>query len=1344
MTNGYLTNKLVPVDYDPFFGPAIAGIAPVIESQAEIWASCQIGGADASRAYNESVSLLLQGKLDYAAMASALQEIVQRYEALRAAFSTDGMQMCFYNEWPLQIQYEDIEELDDLAQQAFLADHNKQNAGTSFDLVHGPLFRTALFKLGPTTHHLTITAHHIICDGWSLGILLQDISQLYAAHKQGLPPTLPPAESFRQYAEEQQAFLHTNTYKDNEQYWLSQYKDHVPILNLPTDYPRPAVRTYKSHRVDYALAPELVTAIKALGATEGCSLVTTILSAFEVYLHRLTGQHDIVLGLPAACQAAAGKYNLVGHCVNLLPLRSTHVGETTFAGYLRQRRSEILNAYEHQQFTFGTLLKKLNIARDPSRVPLVPIAFNIDMGLDNGVDFPGLEHQLLYNPREYESFEIFLNATGAEKSMRLEWSYNTQLFKHSTIKRMMEAFETLLKSVVLNPALKIKDIPLTAPHLLEAKLSEWNDTQMAYPKDIPLNQLFIETVQKYPAQVALQQGVQNLTYKALQGKATQLAAFLQQSGISRGDIVAVVLDRSPDVLISLLAILQCGAAYLPLDPEYPQGRIEFMLADSRASILLTAKPYMGRFKTNATTLLVEEAWTLPDTSPTFKAPLVKGHDLAYVLYTSGSTGQPKAVQITHSNLVNFLCSMQKTPGIHSADRLLAITTISFDIAGLELFLPLLAGATVVLADTAITKDGRLLLDTIQQSGITILQATPATWRMLLEAGWQTPLPLKALCGGEAMPKDLAQSLLTRCSSLWNMYGPTETTIWSTIKQIQPGNDPITIGRPINNTQVYILDEYLNALPEGTEGELYIAGDGVAKGYLNHTELTADKFVPNPFSADKSAKMYRTGDLGRFQDNGELLCLGRMDQQVKIRGYRIEPGEVEYWLQQQEEIQQAVVVARHNKLVAYVVPDAETYPEDHHIQRWKQKLNHTLPPYMVPSEFLLLPKLPLTSNGKIDPKALPDPGLSKAGQSKNYAAPKTNMEKLIASIWADLLGLEKIGIYDDFFELGGHSLIAFQAMARLEKETGKRLPLASLFEAPTVEKLALMVVDEHMPNTWNSLIAIKTEGNKTPLFIVHGFDMNVLVFKNIAMHMDPDQPVYALQAKGLDAADEPAEKLETIAGHYISEILTHVPGNSYALAGYSFGGIIALEMAKQLKAMGKDIKMLAMMDTYAEASPYYQYRTVRLLKKIWRQLPKCLFILGNMFKYPKETFGYQGYLLRRKLGDWHILKPLPISAFYEDEEKIAAKYDYAQKNYKLTPYTEGVIDLFKVKIRLYYLDDPRYLGWRPYAPGGLYIHYIPGDHKTSLLPPNDKIFAGILQKTLNNRTQLATNKHHLNN
>ncbi|SMC96263.1 non-ribosomal peptide synthetase [Pedobacter africanus] len=923
MNNDY---NLTSVDFNPFEGGELDKSIPAIESQQEIWASCAIGGEDANRSYNESVSLILSGVFDHNSMEKAIHEVANRHEALRATISADGKSLCIYKDNPIFISYEDLSALPAAEQQKRLKEIDQEDAESAFNLMDGPLFNPVIYKLGETEHVVRLTAHHIICDGWSFGIILEDLGKLYSAYAQGQQPVMETPVPFSDYADELERFSQSDEHKKTEQYWLNEYSGNVPVLDLPTDYPRPSLRTYKSRRDDFTLDQDLLKAVRKTGAKAGSSLVSTLMAAFEIYLHRLTGQTDIVLGLPAAGQSATGHNVLVGHCVNLLPLRSKPKGNQSFMEYLKIRKQKVINDYEHQQFTFGSLLKKLNMARDSSRIPLVPVVFNIDMGMDANVSFYGLEHQLISNPRAYESFEIFMNATGTQQSMTLEWSYNTQLFKAESIKRMMEEFTILLEEVVNNPDIRISELSLLDKKQT-GQTSNFNDTKVAYPEDTAIAELIGKSATENALKTAIYFKDQEISYKELEMQSNKLAHyFIGKEGLKTGDIVAIKLERSPRLIISILGILKAGAAYLPIDPELPNERIEFMLTDSSASLLLTDQPKDSVFASSAKILQLEQLWSgsdgLSDQPPALK---VTGKDLAYLLYTSGSTGRPKGVLIEHHSITNLMLSLQKAPGIQASDRFLASTTISFDIAGVEMYLPLISGASIVLAETNDIKDGRLLLDLIEKQNVSIVQATPSSWRILVEAGLKPNSRLRAFCGGEQFPADLAGCMLDLCDAVWNMYGPTETTVYSIIKQLQKDSKSTTIGKPINNTQVYLLDAYGHPVNDGVPGEICIAGAGLARGYLNRPELTAESFASNNFINPTPTRIYRTGDLGKLNQDNDIECLGRVDQQLKVRGFRIEPGEIEHHLIKQRGVKEAVVIAREDKagdqrLVAYIVPD----------------------------------------------------------------------------------------------------------------------------------------------------------------------------------------------------------------------------------------------------------------------------------------------------------------------------------------------------------------------------------------------------------------------------------------
>ncbi|MEZ0542244.1 amino acid adenylation domain-containing protein [Fibrella arboris] len=1376
------SSHLTAPDFDPFAGPQLARVVPTTQPQIEIWTACQLGGDEASRAYNESISLRLTGPLKTDAFIEAWGGLVRRHEALRTTFSANGLQMCVSDELTINLIIRDVADQSAGIQVETVAECVEQDAQYLFDLQAGPLAKATLIKLSETDWHFTLTAHHIICDGWSTGILLQDVGKLYTAYAQGFSPMLPAAPQLSQYAIDQQAFLKSETYRQSEAYWLGQFEGTIPTLTVPTDVPRPVPRTFASRRADFVVDEALASALKKVGVRAGSSFVGTLMAAFEVWLHQLTQQDDLVLGLPAAGQLVADRYGLVGHCVSLLPLRSQYTASQSFTTYLKKRRVELMDAYEHQQLTFGSLLRKLPITRDPSRIALVPVVFNLDMGLDEGVDFLDLHHQLISNPRAYENFELSLNATGSEQSLVLEWSYNKHLFKPETIEGFNQSFVELLQAVTRQPEVPFAEVnrvetdPISVPEPTKAP-NVW-----PYPREKALTTLIAETADQFPDKVAIRFKEQALTYRELDRQANQVAHALRAQGVRPGDRVGLAVDRSLAMVVGMLGIMKAGGTYVPVDPQHPADRLTYILTDAGCTVLLTSQAHQGRLSLpNVHELLVETLWptldqypqTAPDQQPT-------GQDIAYILYTSGTTGRPKGALIRHHSVSNALFSVAREPGLTAADKTIALATIAFDLAVVEIYTPLIVGAELLLIDPATARNGEVLARVLSDRSITFIQTTPATFRLLMEAGWHGHNNLRVISCAEALPMDLAKTLMSTCRELWNYYGPTETTIYATGKQILPTDERITIGRAIANTRIYIVDETGKQAADGQPGEICIAGEGVSGVYLNQPELTAEKFIDNPFSATPE-KLYRTGDLGRYLNGGtpetaDILYMGRIDQQVKIRGFRIELGEIEHTLVKVAGIKEAIVLAREEqsgdrRLVAYVVPEKEpaggfavkgaATVASEPVRTWRKQAAESLPDYMVPSEFVLLPRFPVTANGKIDRNALPAPSTNRAELVKETPPeqsnrPATPEEEQLIRLWEAVLGIDTIGLDDNFFELGGHSLIAVQVMARLEKQTGRRLPLATLFEYPTVRALAELIREQDKPVSWESLVPIKPTGTRQPLYIVHGAGLNVLLFNAVAQNLHPDQPVYGLQARGLNGIDEPFRSIREMAAYYVEEIVKHNPKGPYSLSGFSFGGIVAFEMARQLVEQGREVGLVALFDAYAydagHNNPWWQRKkqqmqlftnkvthTMSLLEKHrWQGVSyKMQSIDRRLIKkywWLKSSFRPDHVVLRMAIRAYWQLKfgqAQQQEAILDTTFKIEAINDVALDQFQLQPANVAV-HLFRATIQTFYMDDYDYYGWRDFALKGVHVHDVPGEHSYIFAPPNDKEFAEKLQAVLDAR------------
>ncbi|MBC8153607.1 MAG: amino acid adenylation domain-containing protein, partial [Bacteroidetes bacterium] len=1054
----------------------------------------------------------------------------------------DGARMCVFRQRPIDLTYDDVSLRSETEKEQFVADYVRQDALYVFNLTAGPLLKAGLIKLADDVYHLTLTAHHIICDGWSVAVMLQDLGKLYSAYARNMFPDLPAAALFSRFADEQFLFTKSADYQRLEQFWVEQYRAGIPVVNLPTDGPRPALRTFTSERLDYTLDPDLVLALKKMGAQAGCSFVTTLLAAFEVFIHRLTGQDALIIGLPAAGQSATGAYRLVGHCVNLLPLRSHPTGDLSFAAYLKQRKGELFDAYEHQRLTFGSLLRKLNVARDASRVPLVPVVFNIDTGMDDGVEFHGLHHQLIGNPKAYDNFELFLNATSSNEGLTLEWSYNTQLFRAETIRRMTVGFNELLQALVGDPGSTLAALPVDASRIFERAPVNKNGKKIspAVTESKPpvgadgealttaatvdqefIDQLFEAVVGENSQRTAVSIRDQTLSYEQLNSRADQLSRAILHHA-PHDEIIGVSATRSLAMVISMVAILKAGKAYLPLDPAYPAQRLQQIITDSGIGTCLASAPDAGLFQSlGLVTITPENERNYWDQS------VIRRQANACVLYTSGSTGKPKGVCLGHTGLINLVRWQQAHTTARQGVHTLQFCHLSFDASFQEIFVPLLTGGTVHLVDDNLRLNATALLEFISEQSINRLFLPYVALQYLAEAADvqnSFPATLTEVTTGGDLLKITPQIVrffdaLPHCT-LMNVYGPTEASIWVT--ELKLKGDALnwpkipTIGRPIAGLDVFIVDEAMQLVVDGDIGELCISGVCLATGYLNDPAQTAERFISWNHPQRGAIRMYKTGDLARYLASGDIEFHGRKDNQVKIRGNRVELGEIEVALNQEETVQQAVVIVREQapgqkRLVAYLVPTSEevdTLPI-------KQRLERQLPDYMIPSAFVWLGELPQTTSGKVDRLALPEPDVLRPNMSVAYRAPATPTEERLVGLWEEALKLDEIGVDDNFFELGGHSLVAVQFMMHLERETGKRLPLSTLFEYSTIHKLAALLTTEAQPGTLKSLVPIKPTGSKIPVYVIHGDGLNVLNFSGLAAHMDADQPVYGLQARGLD-------------------------------------------------------------------------------------------------------------------------------------------------------------------------------------------------------------------------------------
>ncbi len=1204
------------------------------EAQKEIWLAMLIDN-DTSLAYNESISLYLNGHVNHHNLEQALSETFNRHDSLRSTFSSDGTRMSIHEHLPFTFPFHDLTNLDKAGSIDQLEKFKLEEVGQAFDATDGPFVRGRIIKLSKLEWVVIITAHHVVCDGWSVDLLLRDCSEIYSALCTGQEPELEHASSMIDYLEKEQRWEKSEQFTRSEEFWLKKYSSNIPVMDLPTDKPLPALKTANGARLDVMLDPALITGIKKSCAEQGVTFVNFMLAVFSLYLHRVTAQDDIVIGLPASGQAARGMEDLVGHCVNLLPLQSHYQSSITFKEFLTDVRTEMLDCFEHQYYGYGKLVSQLRNQRDPARVFLAPVMFNSDNGIDlDSLEFADLDLTLESNPRSYEHFEWFLNILENQGEHVMQFSYNTDMFEEQSMLAHLDNYQQLLLDVISNPDHKLSEFALLSEQVAKQQQKSGLRNSVDIPEFIftqileqQLDACSTDTAVIVPANSGNQATAEHLLdYTELNQQANQIAHYLLERNIGVGDVVGIGLTRGRYLLPALLAVMKTGAAYLPLDPAFPEDRLTYMLEDAKANMVLTESALVEQtsFKSLDALALDLEQSRLATYSNNNPGLEIDTSQCAYLIYTSGSTGRPKGVKISHRSMLNFLLSMQKRPGFSDQDRLLAVTTLSFDIAVLELYLPLLARGSVVLAAQQDVYEPRRLIELIYAFDITVMQATPTTWRMLLENKWQGTEQLKILCGGEPFPQELVDRLLPRCESLWNMYGPTETTVWSLVKELTSSAEKVTIGTVIDNTEALILDENLRSVPHGVKGELFLGGAGLAIEYHQRQKLTAERFIPHPFSEDANDRLYRTGDLARRLLSGEIECLGRIDHQVKLRGFRIELGEIETAINAIDGINVTAVVCEQQgridaRLVAWVVLedgfDLDTLDV-------RNQLKKELPEYMLPALIQRIERMPATLNGKIDRGALPK---AERGASALPVGITTRVEQGLLEIWQEILGVSNISPVANFFELGGHSLLAVRMFNRVNEKFEVELPIATLFENPTIRSLAPLLesaevkTDIDLEEEWSTTIVIDAGGSGQPLFIVGGVGGNVNNLYEFGKAMGKHRPVIGLQSRGV-AGHSMRNSIEEIAAEHIRYIKEHQANGPYFLSGYSAGGIIAFEMSRQLQAANEKIGFLGMIDSVSpvfdpaarlQRAPYFKRWGAMLKRDGFVQNMKWQ--LGNVFE-----------------------------------------------------------------------------------------------------------------------------------
>ncbi len=1384
---------------------------PMSYGQKGLWLLHQL--EPRNPAYNIAFPSRLLSRLDVPALQQTFATLVERHPSLRTTFAErDGeLVQCVHDSMPITMQQIDATSWTD----AELQTHLKNAATEPFSLAEGPLLRVCLFTRSPDDHIFLAVVHHIAVDFWSLVVLLTEIRELYPAARAGREPRLPPASSnYADFVQWQRGMLASAAGERIAAYWKQQLAGTAHVLELPTDQQRSLQFSHRAGVVPCRLTDELSSGVSGLAAREKVTVYSVLMAAFQVLLSRHTGQRDFLIGTPFVGRSRPGFEQTVGYFVNMLPIRAKLDGDPTFRQLLQQVGVTTLEALEYQDYPFPSIVDQLNVARDSSRPPLVQVSFTLErshrqeeVGRGRFL-FPGSEAHLDAGGLIEEPFYVEPQTCRHELEMILEQSegaingmlcYCADLFDKQTIERMAERFEILLRSAVSNP-----DCPLSQLQWYDVAeharvVGQWNQTTVDFPSKVCLHELFQQQAIRTPDAIAVTFGLQEVSYRQLDTWANQLAHQLVARGVEPGDLVALCLDRSPEIIALILAILKAGGVCVPLDPKSPPGRLRVILADTNPVLAIGQEADASRLRaaTDATVIAARELHDsiLQDNDPpeTDSEPprlSTRPRDLAYVIYTSGSTGQPKGVMVSHRAICNTLQWRARDLPVDSSDCVLMVLPCFFDASFAIVFSTLTQGGRLALVPPGEELNPTALLELVAENRVTVLPATPRLLDLLVEHP-RAPDQLKTLrqiqTGGESITLDLCQQITNRLKvPLVNLYGPTEAAIEATCWICRPGDQPprILIGRPIANVRTYVLDAKQQPLPIGVPGELYIGGAGLARGYLNDPQRTAERFLPDPFlpdplfpdrlSGEADSRVYRTGDRCRWLENGNLEFLGRCDQQVKLRGYRIELTEIEHLLTAHPGIRDAAVAvcadqAQEPQLVAYIVSHKETSGEATALneEALRRDMRDMLPSYMVPALFEPLDELPRTASGKLDRASLPVPQ-QRVRARRSYVAPRTPLERFLVEASQKILQFEGVGIHDSFYELGGSSIQGATLLAMLQDELGERIQTAALFDLVEIGDLAAYLAKNHHetvvlrfgaqsslpagrsidsscdqdeanrkggsspnapPGSPNDLIVpIQPNGDKTPLFMVHPPGGIVICYQPLAHHLGNDQPLYGIRARGLHGEPDLPGDMITMAALYVAAVRTVQPKGPYCLGGWSLGGVVAYEMAQQLTRAGETVRHLVLLDTtIPQGEANQKYLTEEENTGLEYGLDVTLDELAQL-----DSDQQLPYLWKhaKELGVLDEGAPESlVQQVLDDLGRLFHSHVQLASQYALVPYP-GRITLMRPSDAPVEIVTTPERGWQQLA-SQVGVHFVPGQHHSMVKEPHVGVLARQLAECLGN-------------
>ena len=1303
---------------------------PLSFAQQRLWVLQQMNPQ--SPAYNMPVASRLLGKLNVKALEQALTEIVQRHEVLRTTFQmVDALPMQVISpRATLTLPLLDLTHLPEIARETEAHRLAGENLREPFDLVNGPLLRAVLVRLNIEDHLLLLAMHHIISDGWSISVLVNELAQLYNAFSIGLPSTLPNLHiQYADYAQWQRSWLTGEVFEMQLDYWKKRLDGAPPILEVPTDRPRPSIQSSRGSLEHFIVAEDVVRGLSEVGKQEGATMFMVLLAAFQTLLHRYASQDVIVVGTPIAGRNRQELEGLIGFFINTLVMRADFSGDLRFRGLLAQVKETALGAFAHQEFPFDKLVEELQPQRDLSHMPIIQAMFALQNTPDESIELAGL----VLTPVNIESgttqFDLSLNVWDRGPELKGYLAYRSDLFDASTIQRMLGHFKTLLESIAKNPDARISELSLLTEEERQALLQS-----TAVPSEIPvtcLHHLFEAQVERNPNAIAISFENKHMTYAELNRRADQLAQQLRALGVGPEVLVGLFIERSLELVIGILGILKSGGAYVPLDPSYPPERLRFMIEDAKPAVILTAEGPAGTNYQRSD----------PD--------LICGFDPrhpCYCIYTSGSTGTPKGVVVTHENVARLFTATRQWFNFNENDVWTLFHSYAFDFSVWELWGALLHGGRLVIVPHIVSREPEAFYQLLVKERVTVLNQTPSAFRQLMQAEHSAEdLSLRfVIFGGEALEYQSLKPWFERhgdaSPQLVNMYGITETTVHVTYRPLTAGDlDNIRgsrIGRAIPDLSVYILDRHLQPVPDILPGELYVGGDGLARGYLNRPELTAERFIPDPLGREAGARLYRTGDLARRLGNGDIEYLGRADDQVKIRGFRIEPGEIETALLRHPSLQAAVVVARQDadgdqRLCAYLVARPNT---EIRIDELRAYLRERLPEHMLPAVFVEIKEIPLTAHGKLDKKSLPAPGHERPDFEKRYEAARNGVEAMLSELWSDVLDVKHIGIHDDFFDLGGDSIKGVIFINRLQERLGEIVHVVNIFNAPTIASFAKYLEEQHTDavtrtthettKVGQSLVSIQPQGTLPPFFCVHAVGGNVFSYVSLARCLGVAQPFYALQARGLLDAHEPHTRIEDMAADYICEIRTVQESGPYLLGGWSMGGLVAFEMACQLLRQGQQVALVALFDSITPYTARFKQENEEAM-----QVANFAFQLG-LPAVELANISEQLLSLDEESQLKHLFKLAQRSGIFPTGFDLTQLRDlfkvYRSNNEAVLAYRPrscaAPLVLFRAEETMDdELMDTTY-GWSQLAEGSLEIEVVSGNHFTMLDEPHVSLLA----------------------